>query len=121
MARVEELKPEHFHEWGADFEPINLLGYAVRDDDGNLTCLGGLWIIQGVAWATFDSRGDAPRLVHRLAIRLLKEAGKAGIPAIWAELDASKPKAQKWMERCGFEYVFENESGVEVWRAGLDG
>ena len=120
MARVEDLTPEHFVEWGAAFVPQNLLGYAVRNAEGFLVCLGGLWIIEGKAWATFDAKGDPPLIVHRLAVTLLKEAEKAGITEVWAELDETKPKAKKWMERCGFVYT-NNSDAVQIWRRVLNG
>ena len=120
LARVEELTSRHFVEWGAPFVPKDLLGYALRRD-GKLICIGGLWLIEGRAWATFDAKPSPPRLVHKLALNLIKEAKRAEIPAIWAELDESKPNARKWLERCGFEYVSHNDSGIPVWRLELDG
>ena len=120
MVKVENLTPHHFVEWGAPFIPKDLLGYAIREGE-RLICLGGLWIIEGRAWATFDANATPPRLVHRLALNLIKEAKRADIPALWAELDEGKPNARKWLERCGFEYVSHNDNGIPVWRLELDG
>ena len=120
MAKVEELTPEHFVEWGAPFVPQDLLGYAIRSELGELVCLGGLWIIEGKAWATFDAKGEPPLIVHRLAVTLLREAKKVGIAEVWAELDETKPKARKWMERCGFVFT-NNGDSPQIWRRDLDG
>lgn len=121
MADVEFLEPWHFEEWGAPFIPKDIVGYALRGDDGNLICLGGIWFIEGNAWATFDSRSKPPLRVHRLAVSIVKSIRAAGVNVIWAELDESKPGARKWLERFGFVYHSVTPEGVTVWRLELDG
>ena len=119
MGRVEYLEPWHFVEWGAPFVPNDIVGYAMRGDDGSLICLGGVWFIEGRAWATFDSRGKPPPRVHGLGAKLLQTVKSIGVNAVWAELDESKPAARKWLERFGFERHSINEIGIEVWRIDL--
>jgi hypothetical protein len=119
MADAEYLEPWHFKEWGAPFIPKDIVGYALRGDDGKLICLGGIWFIEGNAWATFDSRGTPPPRVHGLGAKLLQTVKNIGVDVVWAELDESKREARKWLERFGFERHSINESGIEVWRLDL--
>jgi hypothetical protein len=121
MARLEDLTSEHFREWGSPFIPQDIVGYAMRNDDGGLICLGGIWFIDGRAWATFASKEAPPPRVHQHAARLLEEIKNAGVKEVWAELDESKPKARKWLERFKFEHHSTNEDGIKVWRLALDG
>ena len=121
MGRLEVLTGDHFREYYADFVPQDIVGYALRGDDGRLKCLGGIWFIEGHAWATFASDGAPPPSVHRIAIRLVQTVREAGVKVIWAELDASIPKARKWLERFGFVHHSDTLDGIEVWRLDLDG
>lgn len=121
MARLEDLTSDHFREFYADFVPKDIVGYALRGDDGKLICLGGIWFIDGNAWATFGSNGSPPPHVHRTGARILKSVAEAGVRVVWAELDESKPKARKWLERFGFVHHSYSPEGIPIWRLELDG
>jgi hypothetical protein len=121
MASLEDLTSDHFREFYADFVPKDIVGYALRGDDGKIICLGGIWFIEGVAWATFGSVGTPPPHVHRTGARILKSVKEAGVKVVWAELDESKPNARKWLERFGFEHHSYSSDGIPIWRLELDG
>jgi len=119
--RTELLTGWHFVEIGLGYAPEDVSGFALRDDDGKLLAMGGLWFIDDRAVATFWSRGPSPLRVHRLAIKIVQAAVHAGVTEIWAEEDARVPNARKWLERFGFERVGQAEDGLPLWRLDLDG
>jgi len=119
MDEIELLERRHFEEWQAGFDPPGLMmGYALRRDD-KLICLGGVWLWEGMFWATFASKGSPPHRVHRLAFKVIEAARQAGVQTIWAEEDTSIPNAPKWLERFGFQKVGETEDLKPVWRLDL--
>lgn len=59
--RTELLTGEHFIEIGLGYAPEAASGYALRDDDGLLHAMGGLWFINDRAVATFWCRGTLHR------------------------------------------------------------
>jgi N-acetylglutamate synthase-like GNAT family acetyltransferase len=120
---TELLTSEHFVEIGMGRGQYEVSGYALRDDDGRLQACGGLWFLNGMAVATFWARpGWQPKpRVHRLAIRIVHAAMRAGVTEIWAEEDSRVPSARKWLERFGFERAGHATDGLPVWRLDLDG
>lgn len=120
---TEILTSDHFVEIGMGRGEYVASGYALRDEDGVLQAMGGLWFMDdGRAVATFWSKSEQrPLRVHRLAIRIVHAAMQAGVTEIWAEEDSRVPHARKWLERFGFERAGHAEDGLPVWRLSLDG
>lgn len=119
---LELLTASHFIEIGMGRGEYEAAGYALRDEDGRLQAMGGIWFIGDMAWGTFWSRGEArPLRVHRLAIKVLQAAVQAGVTEVWAEEDTRVPNARKWLERFGFERAGDATDGLPVWRLSLDG
>ncbi len=119
---TEILTGEHFVEIGMGRRHYEVSGYALRDDDGVLQAMGGLWFIDDRAVATFWARSEQrPLRIHRLAIKIVNAARRAGVTEIWAEEDTRVEGARKWLERFGFERAGQAEDGLPVWRLALDG
>jgi len=118
---TEALTGEHFVEIGMGRRHYEVAGYALRDDDGRLQAMGGLWFIEDRAVATFWSKGPPKPRVHRLALKIVDAARRAGVTEIWAEEDTRVAGARKWLERFGFERAGQAEDGVPLWRLALDG
>jgi hypothetical protein len=119
---TELLTGEHFVEIGMGRRHYEVSGYALRDDDGVLQAMGGLWFIDDRAVATFWARSEQrPLRIHRLAIQIVDAARRAGVTEIWAEEDTRVEGARKWLERFGFERAGHATDGLPVWRLDLNG
>ena len=119
---TEILTGEHFVEIGMGRRHYEVAGFALRDDDGVLQAMGGLWFIDDRAVATFWARSEQrPLRIHRLAIKIVNAARRAGVTEIWAEEDTRVEGARKWLERFGFERAGHATDGLPVWRLALDG
>lgn len=115
----EDLTPDHFAEWGVDFQPhaSRVLGFACRRD-GYLVVLGFVLVdTDDRWWASFAKRGDYPKAgIHRYGLSLMAAMDRAGIPELFATADPAIPRSREWLERLGFRPT-ENE----VWKRGISG
>jgi len=100
----EELRPDHFREWGMDFEPDDAVfcGFAARDMDGDLSVICCFYADQGKWFASFAKRGGYSSNLHREVIKGLLALKSVGIKEIWAEADPAIPKSQEFLEYFGF-------------------
>jgi hypothetical protein len=121
VLRTELLTGEHFVEIGLGYAPADVAGFALRDENGVLHAMGGLWFVDRRAVATFWAKSPPKPRVHRLAIKIVRAAVQAGVTEIWAEEDPRIPNARKWLERFGFERAGQATDKVPVWRLDLDG
>ena len=101
----EELRPEHFREWGMDFEPDDAVfcGFAARNADGALAVICCCYADDGKWIASFARRGGYPASVHREMIKAVLALRSAGVTEIWANADPLVPRSREFLEYFGFK------------------
>lgn len=119
---VEVLAHSHLVEWGYPVVPDEMVGFAMRGDDGKLCALAAVCYVAKPAdpklpggwWANFDSKGPVSPLAHRYAIKVRDALRDAGVRVIYAIADPDIPTAPKWLSRLGLSPWHE-----DVWRIEL--
>lgn len=114
--------PRHFVEFGGlpALEANTFVGFAARDDEGQLAAIACAFLADGRWWAVFG-RSEKARLTpsNRVALILAVETlivgfAKAGIKELRAELDDTKPRARDFLEHMGFCPVSDTEWVCEL-------
>ena len=102
--KYEAVTAAHLAAWGMEPEGVDtFVGISRIEDDGAVTAIGGVWLIEGRWIALLEERSPVRHgAVHRLALRLFARLEAHGIDEVWAELDDSVPRARAWMQRLGF-------------------
>jgi len=78
----------------------------VMERDDRIIAMGGVALINRRWFAFFDYDEEAlehKMMIMRAAIRFLREQRDLGIRFIYADIDRSKPTAERWMQSLGFE------------------
>jgi len=95
-----------------------ICGLTCRTHTGRLIAYGGVQVFDNHRWVffkAFDSRIRRHRfLVHRLAVKLIREATSVDDRPLYALCDESQPRAAVWLQRLGFRPLAPHEKNASI-------